>query len=93
MHLECAVPPVEQGDAREFAYRINDTTLMFFIATVDNHTATKNRTADVKSVEGTNVASDFSDCCAEPPQRAWDIVKLAIKCDREGGVRFSSHKC
>ena len=65
---------------------------MFFIATVDNHTATKNRTTDIKSVERTDIASDFSDCRAETAQRARDIVKLAIKCDGEGGVRFSSHK-
>jgi hypothetical protein len=65
VHLEGTVPPVEQSHARKLAYCINDATLMFFIATVDNHTATKNRTTDIKSVEGTNVASNFSDCCAE----------------------------
>jgi hypothetical protein len=79
MHTEGAVPPIEQGNAIKFLHSGNDCLLMSFIATMNDHAATKDWPAHVESVERANVATGLTDSGAELAECAWHIVKLAVE--------------
>jgi mevalonate pyrophosphate decarboxylase len=79
MHTEGAVPPIEQGNTVEFLHSGNNRMLVRFIATMNDHAATKDWPAHVESVERANVATGLTDSSAELAECAGHIVKLAVE--------------
>ena len=91
MHPKCSVPPVENSYAIKFLYCSNDCTLMLFISTMNNKTAPKHRTTNVKTIKSTDVATCFADSGTQSPEGSRHVVKLTIKGDGKCSVGESRH--
>ena len=92
MHAESSVPPIKNSDTIEFLHCGNNCLLMLFVSTMHDKTATKNRTANIKTIKSADVSTCFTNGGAQPSKGAWHIVELTIERDRKCSVRESRHK-
>jgi hypothetical protein len=60
--------------------------LVRFIAAMHNERAAKYGAPHIKAIKGANVASGVTNCCAQTPQGAGNIVELTVKTDGKCGV-------
>jgi hypothetical protein len=65
--------------------------LMFFISTMHNKTATKNRTTNIKTIKCADVSTCFTNGGTQSPKGAGHVLELTIKGDGKCSVRESRH--
>jgi hypothetical protein len=76
MHTEGAIPPVDEPDVRSIFDRLNHYKLVSLVTAMDDHSAAKDGSADIKPIKGANIASSVTNCSAQMSESARDIVQF-----------------
>jgi hypothetical protein len=92
MHPERTVPPIDQFDVWRGFDLLDDLQLMRLVTAMDDERAAKDRSSDIESVEGANVATGVTNCCAQVSEGTRDVVELTIEADGECCGWKSCHK-